>query len=332
MRTDQRWKMRLTLIWGSVIFGMFFSASLRADDLLQKKMAPFIGQWTGQSKAFGGFEGTTGDGHLEWNLSFRWVSGKHAVEHKWEVVYTNSQQNFSSGTEVLYKEKESGEYKVISSGIDGDVAWSNQGSVKWTKRGLEVSVKEKTVQGTKSAYVVRRVKEGRNQLMLSVPSRVIDGKEFGEVEAFPLARKNYPAGVHKKIAASFFDNLLTDPEKLRPILHADFKFTYMGKIEGTLLPYGVPYSTDDLLEKWLPHVSELVPDGIELKTLQMIADKESVAVLQKGDAQGKYGRYDNDYVWIFNFKDGKIRSVEEYNSDYLVAERLYGKKFSLKGQ
>ena len=41
---------------------------------------------------------------------------------------------------------------------------------------------------------------------------------------------------------------------------------------------------------------------------------------------GKYGRYDNDYVWIFTIEDGKILSVEEYNSDLLVATRVYGQK------
>ena len=113
---------------------------------------------------------------------------------------------------------------------------------------------------------------------------------------------------------------------LKPLLHEEFEFTYMGKIKGTLLPYGVPYATDDFFEKWLPHIPKLLPEGIELKTLQVIAGDEGVAVVQKGDAQGKYGRYDNDYVWIFTIEDGKILSVEEYNSDLLVATRVYGQK------
>ena len=40
----------------------------------------------------------------------------------------------------------------------------------------------------------------------------------------------------------------------------------------------------------------------------------------------KNGEYDNNYVWIFKFKDGLIHSLREYNSDLLVAERLYDYK------
>ena len=326
MPLRQKYLMQLMALSSIVLVGLVGPTLLSADELLQKKMGPFIGKWSGQSQAFGGFEGTTGEGRLDWNVSFRWVPGKHAVEQKWQVTYVGSQKNFSSGTEILYKDVESGDFKVISSGMDGDVAWSNHGTVKWVKRGLEISLQEQTVNGTQSAYVVRRVKESREKMMLSMPSRVVDGKELGEVEAFPLERNPFAATSQKKLAESFFEYLLSDPEKLRPILHSEFQFTYMGKIEDTRLPYGVPYETEDFLNKWLPHVPELVPDGIELKTLQMIASNDGVAVVQKGDAKGKYGRYDNDYVWIFNFKEGKILSVEEYNSDYLVATRLYGQK------
>jgi len=299
--------------------------AVSADDLLKKKMAPLIGNWNGQSKAFGGFEGTKAEGEIEWNLSFRWVPGKHAVEHKWQVTYVDSKENFSSGSEVLYKDNKTGEYKIIGSGVDGNVPWSNQGLVKWIKGGMELTIQEQTTNGTKSAYVVRRVKEGRDQLILSVPQRVIDGENLGAVDTLIQLRRNPSAAKsNEKLAESFFEFLLSDPEKLKPLLHPKFQFTYMGKIKGTALPYGVPYNTEDFLTKWLSHIPTLVPDGIELKTLQIISSATGVAVIQKGDAQGKYGRYDNDYVWVFNFEDGKILSVAEYNSDYLVATRLYG--------
>ena len=309
-----------------ILFNGLFAGSLSADAPLQEKMAPFIGRWVGTSKAFGGFEGTVDEGDIAWDLSFRWVPGKNAVEHKWHITYAVSGKNFSSGTEFFYLDAESGEFKVISSGMDGNVAWSNKGTVRWIREGHEVSLREKTVNGTQSIYVVRRVKDGPNTLLLSLPSRVIDGEELGEVKSFPLERRTDARKSNQKLAVSFFKYLLSDPEKLKPSLHADFKFTYMGKIEGTLLPYGVPYATNEFFEKWLPHIPKLVPAGIELKTLQVISSDEGVAVVQKGDAQGKYGRYDNDYVWIFNFKDGLIFSVEEYNSDFLVASRLYGQK------
>ena len=63
--------------------------------------------------------------------------------------------------------------------------------------------------------------------------------------------------------------------------------------------------------------------GIVLNTIDSISDKNGVAIIQEGDAEGKNGEYDNNYVWIFKMKDGLIFSVREYNSDILVATKLY---------
>ena len=51
---------------------------------------------------------------------------------------------------------------------------------------------------------------------------------------FEKAKKN------REMAIMFFDKLLTEPDSIRPIIHKDFTFTYMGKIPDTLIPYGVP--------------------------------------------------------------------------------------------
>ena len=53
----------------------------------------------------------------------------------------------------------------------------------------------------------------------------------------------------------------------------------------------------------------------------MIADDEGVAVIMEGDAEGINGEYDNKYVFVYKFKDGKIFSIHEYNSDLLVARQ-----------
>ena len=46
----------------------------------------------------------------------------------------------------------------------------------------------------------------------------------------------------------------------------------------------------------------------------------------EGDAEAINGRYDNKYVMVFKFEDGKIRSFREYSSDLLVATRLFKQK------
>ena len=137
---------------------------------------------------------------------------------------------------------------------------------------------------------------------------------------FEKAKENKP------MALLFFEKLLADPEALKPIFHKDFTFTYMGKIPDTLVPYGVPYDSESLFTEWLAHIPKVLPFGIELKTTDIIADENGVAVRQKGKAKGKYGQYNNDYSWLFTFKDGKILSIEEFNSDFLVAKSLYGKE------
>jgi ketosteroid isomerase-like protein len=58
----------------------------------------------------------------------------------------------------------------------------------------------------------------------------------------------------------------------------------------------------------------------------MIADENGVAVIMEGDAEGVNGEYDNKYVFVYKFEDGKIISINEYNSDLLVATRLYKNK------
>ena len=57
-----------------------------------------------------------------------------------------------------------------------------------------------------------------------------------------------------------------------------------------------------------------------------ISDKNGIAIIQEGEAEGKNGEYDNKYVWIFKNKDGLIHSVREYNSAILVATQLYDYK------
>ena len=131
---------------------------------------------------------------------------------------------------------------------------------------------------------------------------------------------------NKEMALMFFEKLFADPEALKPIFHKDFTFTYMGKIPDTLVPYGVPYDSESLFTEWLAHIPKVLPFWIELKTTDIIADENGVAVRQKGKAKGKYGQYNNDYSWLFKLKDGKILSIEEFNSDFLVAKSLYGKE------
>ncbi len=124
-------------------------------------------------------------------------------------------------------------------------------------------------------------------------------------------------------AQSFLDNIITNPEKAKSLLHDDFTFAWMGIIEEG----GKIWNKENLFDEYFANIiPAILPNGIILKTVDSISDENGVAIIQIGDAEGKNGEYDNNYVWIFKFKDGLIHSLREYNSDLLVAERLYNYK------
>ena len=124
-------------------------------------------------------------------------------------------------------------------------------------------------------------------------------------------------------AQSFLDNIITNPEKAKSLLHDDFTFAWMGIIEEG----GKIWNKENLFDEYFTNIiPAILPNGIILKTVDSISDENGVAIIQIGDAEGKNGEYDNNYVWIFKFKDGLIHSLREYNSDLLVAERLYDYK------
>ena len=129
---------------------------------------------------------------------------------------------------------------------------------------------------------------------------------------------------NKKMAGDFLDLALSaNPLDAQELTHPDFKFVFMGNTEIS----NIPYDREAYFDYWLPEVvGKLLPTGIILTTTDMIADDDGVAVIMEGDAEGINGEYDNKYVFVYKFKDGKIFSIHEYNSDLLVATRLYKNK------
>ena len=136
-------------------------------------------------------------------------------------------------------------------------------------------------------------------------------------------KENNSSDFNLKMAQSFLDNIIANPEFAKSLLHKDFTFAWMGIIEQG----GKIWDRDNLFDEYFKYIiPEILPNGIILKTVDAISDENGVAIIQEGDAEGKNGEYDNKYVWIFKIKDGLIHSVREYNSDILVATQLYDYK------
>ena len=141
---------------------------------------------------------------------------------------------------------------------------------------------------------------------------------------FFLAACSSNVDANKKMAGDFLDLALSaNPLDAQELTHPNFKFVFMGNTEIS----NIPYDRNTYFDYWLPEVvGKLLPTGITLTTIDMIADDNSVAVIMEGDAEGINGEYDNKYVFVYKFKEGKIFSIHEYNSDLLVATRLYKNK------
>ena len=140
------------------------------------------------------------------------------------------------------------------------------------------------------------------------------------------------AGGHEKnigseniaAATKFMNTLLTDRDTADSLLHEDFDFMFMGVSQI----YNVKYNRETYWSVWMDNVvAPLVPEGFKkVEVTDAIGDRQSVALMVEGDAEGVNGRYNNKYVFIFKFKEGKIISLREYTSDLLVETRLYKQK------
>lgn len=131
------------------------------------------------------------------------------------------------------------------------------------------------------------------------------------------------------IAEDFIGLVLTQPDEAQKLLHEDFRFRYMNTIPSSLMGELViedAYNKSTYFTDFLAVVGALLPDGIVLTPVKTISDGNHVAVVMEGRAEGKNGRYDNKYVFSYEFKEGKIFLLDEYNSDILVATRLYDNK------
>ena len=65
-----------------------------------------------------------------------------------------------------------------------------------------------------------------------------------------------------KMTQLFFDNLFTNPEVSKSLLHNDFTFSWMGTIEQG----GVLWNRDNLFDEYFKNIiPEILPNGIILK-------------------------------------------------------------------
>ena len=98
-------------------------------------------------------------------------------------------------------------------------------------------------------------------------------------------------------------------------------------LRGTTPVSGTYTGMKSLVEDFFTPWRKQIDGEIVLQVDRIIGEGDQVVVLARGSAKTVFGLpYDNDYVFVFEVADGKIRSVDEYLDTALVETAAYGKK------
>ena len=142
-----------------------------------KGMRPFIGNWAGESEAFGGFEGLEEGGKILWEARFRWLQNKTAVEFTSQTKYKNTDKRFNSASQIMSFDAATGKLRTVGHGHDGSVYWSNTGTVKIDGKSITLTINEITINKTESKYTVKFTKESSKMLSLQLTDAYVDGEK-----------------------------------------------------------------------------------------------------------------------------------------------------------
>ena len=93
---------------------------------------------------------------------------------------------------------------------------------------------------------------------------------------------------------------------------------------GIIEEGGKIWNKENLFDEYFANIiPAILPNGIILKTVDSISDENGVAIIQIGDAEGKNGEYDNNYVWIFKFTNSSsIISLGHDNPQGLYYDKI----------
>ena len=121
-----------------------------------------------------------------------------------------------------------------------------------------------------------------------------------------------PENASEEFVVKFIAVLSTgDLEKLRPMVHEDAVWTAMGKsIPGA----GAHNGRKGIIDEFLAPVRGLFEPGEPKVEIQLMISKGPyVAAETRGVGTLKNGKpYDNQYVWVFELKDGQLYRLREY--------------------
>lgn len=124
--------------------------------------------------------------------------------------------------------------------------------------------------------------------------------------------------MEKDRALTFLKNLdKPNVKELDGLLSNDVEFEMMGRLPGI-----TPIKGKDALLKGLPAtLSQMFPNGLNLKFHTVIAEGNQVAIQAESDTTAGNGKkYANRYHFFFRFDGDRIAQIREYNDTNHVRE------------
>ena len=129
-----------------------------------------------------------------------------------------------------------------------------------------------------------------------------------------------------ELARQFLAFASSDENRALALDMADdnIEFRWMGLLpdeNGELAP-GLVFDKQGYFDEYWKLVDEFLV-GWTYKEIDGFGAKNGATLLLEGRSKAKHGDYNNQYAFVFNIADGKITSIKEFNSDLLVATRVY---------
>ena len=127
-----------------------------------------------------------------------------------------------------------------------------------------------------------------------------------------------PTILHKAAATRLFTAMAeVDSAAIAAEITSDFVL----KVPGTCVLSGE--RTGQQIAEIYEFVSQVLPNGVRLELHSMTAEEDRLICHASGTGKTVEGApYDQDYLYLLNFRDGKISRLVEYMDTKLVDERL----------
>ena len=179
MKTKLRISIVILILFGFVAAqtSVAQSPTLSLAQEALKGVRPFIGTWTAEAEAYDGFDGNKESGKIDLVLRFRWLQEEAAVEFSSRIIHKKTGKQFNTGSKILSLDAETAKLQVFGYGYEGDVYFSNSGTMEIKGSKIIWLMNEVSINKTKSKYTVTLALEASKLLSVQMTDIIVDGKK-----------------------------------------------------------------------------------------------------------------------------------------------------------